>query len=533
MRRLATLSAAVLTLALATAAHAAAPAWRLDVFSDTTVAPNATHTFLVQVTNTGDAPADGTSDPITVSGTLPPGMTILAGPSPSRWSCPGLVPGAQTFSCQDALDALAPSGLSTFAVQARAGAGAAGTLTPSFAVTGGGVPGPPAAAASTVDPVTVAPAPPPFGIDAFDGTVAGDAAGTPFTQAGGHPYAATVSVDFDTLTDPAPLRGDAWPVEPVKDVLADLPPGLVGDPTGAEQCTAAQLASGGVLAKTECPPAAQVGTALVRLNGGGAANVLGPLPVFNMVPPPGVPARFGFNVAGTVVTLDGELRSGSDYGLSVRVRDIPQGLAIAGTTLTFWGVPADPAHTPERACPGERAPWQGGPPCTVGGTLKPFLRNPTSCTPPGVGLPVHVAVDSWVHPGAFRDATFVSHLPPGYPWGPADWGPEQGTTGCADVPFDPGLTAAPDSRAAGGPSGYSFALTLPQSDDPAAVGESDLRRAVVRLPAGVRVNPSAADGLEGCSAAQVGLSSAGDASCPDGSRVGSLTIENAAAGRAA
>ena len=119
-----------------------------------------------------------------------------------------------------------------------------------------------------------------------------------------------MSIDFNTLHDPGALKGRLWPVEPVKDVLADLPPGLVGDPTAAETCTAAQLVSGGVLARTQCPAAAQVGTALVRLNGDGASNALGPLPVFNIVPPPDVPARFGFNVAGTVVTLDGALRSG-------------------------------------------------------------------------------------------------------------------------------------------------------------------------------------------------------------------------------
>jgi hypothetical protein len=202
------------------------------------------------------------------------------------------------------------------------------------------------------------------------------------------------------------------------------------------------------------------------------------------VPPPDVPARFGFNVSGTVVTLDGELRSGGDYGLSVRVRDVPQGLTIAGTSLTFWGVPADPVHDPERACPGQLAPWAGGPACATGGALKAFLRLPTSCGPAGVGLPVDVAVDSWVHPGVFRSAAFVSHLLPGYPHPPGEWGPQQGVTGCAAVPFEPGLAVAPDSRVAGAPSGYGFTVTLPQSSDPAAVGESDLRRAVVMLPLG-------------------------------------------------
>jgi hypothetical protein len=511
---------------VASAAPAPAPAWRLDAISNTTAAPGALHTFYVQLTNTGGALASGAADPIVVGGTLPAGMTVVgsSGSDPqSGWDCSGVVPGAQAFACEDASGAVGASGFRVLTFQARIdAAAAAGTvLTASFTASGGG-----AAAVGTVDAVTLASSPPGFGVAAFDGTVMGDPSGTPYTQAGGHPYAASVSIDFDTLNDPAPLRGDLWPVEPVKDVLADLPPGLVGNPTGTEQCTAAQLANGNrVLAKTLCPAASQVGTALVRLNGDTARDVFGPLPVYDMVPPPDVPARFGFNVAGTIVTFDGELRSGGDYGLSVRVRDVPQGLAIAGTTLTFWGVPADLVHDPERACPGQSAPWAGGPSCSNGGASKAFLRNPTACGPsPDVGLPVGVSVDSWAHPGVFRRATFTSHLPPGYPFPPSDWGPQRGVTGCDAVPFDPGLVVAPDSAAAGAPSGYAFTLTLPQSDDPARVGESDLRRAVVRLPAGVRVNPSAADGLEGCSAAQVALSSSADAACPDGSRVGSVTV---------
>lgn len=524
MRRLAILCVALAVLALtAASAAAAAPAWRLDVLSNTTAAPGETLTYVVQIANVGDAATDAAASPIRFGGTLPDGLTILSGPV--GWDCSGLVVGARTFSCQTTSELVAPAAARTFTVDALVGTGAAGVLTSSFEVVGGDPGGDPASPSATaVDPTTITATPPGFGIDAFDGKVTADAAGTAFTQAAGHPYDATVAIDFNTVTNPAPLKGRLWPVEPVRDVLADLPPGLVGDPTGAETCTAAQLASDGILAKTLCPPASQVGTALVRLSAVGAKTVFGPLPVFNLEPPPDVPARFGFNVAGTVVTLDAELRSATDYGLSVRVRNISEGLAVAGTSLTFWGVPAASVHDPERACAGQEAPWTGGPSCSVGGALKAFLRVPTSCTAPGVGLPTTVRIDSWTHPGVFKEATFVSHLPEGYPFSVGDWGAPQGPEGCDAVPFDPGLTVVPGSSVAGAPSGYAFSMTLPQSDVPGSIGQSDLRRAVVRLPMGVRVNPSAADGLAGCSPAQVGLSSTADPTCPDGSRVGALEI---------
>lgn len=510
-------------------ASAAAPAWRLDVQADTVAAPGSTLTYVVQMTNVGDAAIAAGEHPLTFTATLPSGLTALGGLtapggplSNAGWDCSGVVAGASSLTCVNDRLALAPAGFVTLTLEVAVTGDATGVVTSEFALSGGGE-AVPAPAASTVEPTTIGTDPPAFGVSAFDGTVL-DAAGEPYRQAGGHPFAATVSLDFNTVTDPAPLKGRLWPVEPVKDILVDLPPGLVGDPTAAELCTADQLAAGGLQARTECPASAQVGVALVRVNAVNARTIYGPLPVFNMVPPPGVPARFGFNVAGTVVVLDGELRSGGDYGLSVRVRNVPQGLAVAGTTLTFWGVPADPRHDPERACPGQTAPWQGGPPCSTGGALRAFLRNPTSCTPEDVGLPVTVSLDSWVQPGVWQSARFVSHLPRGYPWAPADWGREAGTTGCGAVPFSPELTVRPDSGQAGAPSGYAFELTLPQPEDPDPVGQSDVRRAVVRLPEGVRVNPAAAAGLAGCAPSEVGLGSVADAACPDGSRVGSLRI---------
>jgi len=523
----ASLGLALLLALVAVVPAAAAPAWRLDVLSNTTAAPGGTHTFVVQITNVGDATMSLATDPVTLSAAFPGGLSALGEPlvgaGEPRWDCPGFAAGASSLSCQLAVGTIAPSEFRTFSLEAAVDAGAAGVLTSSFEIAGGA---PEIASATRVDPTRISATPPGFGVDAFDGEVV-DGDGEPYTQAGGHPDAASVSIDFNTVTNPAPLKGLLWPVEPVKNVLADLPPGLVGDPTGAERCTAAQLANtpSGILARALCPPDSQVGTALVRLNGLGLRTVFGPLPVFNMVPPPDVPARFGFNVAGSVVTLDGELRSASDYGLSVRVRNIPQGLAIAGTTLTFWGVPADPVHTPERACAGETAPWEGGPTCATGAARKAFLRVPTACTSPGVGLPVSVRLDSWVRPGAFEEASFVSHLPPGYPFAPAQWGPQQGPTGCEAVPFDPSLAVVPGSGAAGAPSGFAFEVSLPQTDEPAPIGQSDLRQAVVRLPLGVRVNPSAADGLRGCSPAEIGLDRLDEPSCPDGSRLGSLTIE--------
>jgi len=512
-------------------AAAAGPAWRLDVQADTTVAPGGTLTYVVQMTNVGDAPADSANHPLTFTAAFPSGVTALGGltapaipplPENAGWDCSSLVVGAQTLTCRNDVLTVPPgaSGFATLTLDAAVAPDAAGVVTSAFTLSGGDASEP---RAGTVEPTTVTSAPPSFGVDAFDGTVL-DAAGAPYRQAGGHPFAATVSLDFDTTTNPAPLKGRLWPVEPVKDVLVDLPPGLVGNPTAADTCTADELAAGELLAREECPSSAQVGVALVRVNAVNARSVLGPVPVFNMVPPPDVPARFGFNVSGTVVTLDGALRSNGDYGLSVRVRDVPQGLAIAGTTLTFWGTPADPVHDPERACAGDVAPWQGGRPCQSGGARKAFLRNPTSCTPEDVGLPVDVALDSWVHPGVFAHARFVSHLPNGYPWAPADWGRQAGTTGCAAVPFAPGLAVTPASRLAGVPSGFAFELTLPQSDRPEPIGQADVRRAVVTLPEGVRVNPAAADGLAGCSVSQVALRSLAEPTCPDGSRVGTVSI---------
>lgn len=510
---------------LCSAAAAASPAWRIDALSNTTAAPGGTLDYLVQVTNGGNADSDGGQ--LDLVATLPAGVTALSTANASAgasFSCTGpggsAVAGASVVTCAET-DVVPRQGFRTIRLTVAVDPTAAGSVTSSFQVSGGG-----AASTSTVDPTTITATPPGFGVDAFDGQVTAGPAGAPFTQAAAHPFAASTAIDLNTVTNPNPPFGPLWPVEPAKDVLVDLPAGFIAAPIVPDRCTAAQLANAqGAEPEPLCPPTSQVGTTLVRRNDLPGPVVLGPVPVFNMVPAPGELARFGFNVAGTVVTLDAQLRSGSDYGLTLHAADVPQALAVAGLSLTLWGVPPDVSHDAERVCAGQPNPWRGGPTCTSSAFRTAFLRNPTSCTAPGVGLPTTLKVDSWTHPGVFKSATFLSHLPPAHPSPPSQWGAQLGVTGCGRVPFDPSLTAAPASTAqAGQPVAFSLDVSLPQSDDPDSLGEADLRWVVMTLPEGVRVSPVGANGFAGCSPAQIGLHATAEPTCPDASKVGSATI---------
>jgi hypothetical protein len=512
-------------------ASAAQPTWHIESLSNTSVAPGGSLRYRIYAANVGDASTDGSE--IDLRATLPSGLTVVeAFASDGSFTCTagdGVSPvaGASSVLCVSPGGVvLAPggNGLVQLTVTVSVDPGAPSSVVSSFEVSGGG-----AATADTVDPTKVTADSLDFGFDAFDGQVTADVAGDPSTQAGGHPHAVSASFDFNTTTNSGPIIGDFWPVEPTKDVLVDLPPGFIGNPTGMPQCSAADLAH--MVAFTSeplCPATSQVGTAIVRVNTGSLnfVQVIGPVPVYNVVPPPDVPARFGMNIDGTVVTLDAEVRSGGDYGLSINSTNIPEGLAVGGTTLTFWGVPSDPSHDALRACPNQPPPFNGGPTCQSGAPPTAFLRNPTSCTASGVGLPTTAHIDSWANPGVFKDATFFSHLPPAYPSPPSDWGPRQGPTDCEKVPFDPKISAQPASPAqAGEPSGFNFDLSLPQSSDPNTIGEADLKKAVVTLPAGMHVSPSSADGLGACTPAQIALHSNADPTCPDTSKIGTVRID--------
>ena len=520
--------AMVVSMGPAASAAFADPAWRIDSLSNTTVAPGSVLDYVVEARNVGNAPTDGSTT--TVTATLPEGMTVISGdmfrspPTACTAANGGPLLGATSVTCTTDRVVVVQGQFGTLRLRLRVAVdgGAAGTLVSEFGVSGGGA----ASAASTVDPVEIG-GPRGFGIDAFDGSSDADAGGAPFTQAAGHPYSISTSIDFNTITNPAPALGDRWPVEAVKDVFVGLPPGLVGSPAGVAKCDLPDLANAaGNDPRPLCAPSSQVGTAMIHWKA--AQNVYGPFPVFNIVAPPGVPARFGFAIAGAMVVLDAQIRSGGDYGVTVASHNVSAAVAIAGTEVTFWGVPADASHDLERACPGQLAPGMEGPTCTSGAPQTAFLRNPTACTAPGVGLPVTLRMDSWQRPGVFEEASFVSHNPLGYPFPRSDWGAPQGPTGCSNVRFDPSISAQPTSTVADSPTGLNIDLSIPQEalSNPAAIAQADLRKAVVVLPEGLTVNPSSADGLAACSLAQIDLDGENtEPACPAASKFGSVTVD--------
>jgi hypothetical protein len=535
-RRASLFAALLLAFALAlciSASAAGAVVFDLVSMSKSAVSPGGSQTYLVEVINADRVNGVDGSE-VKFTATFPAGITpVSAFADNGSFNC-GVAAPMVTCTLVAPIY-FGPNGAQTIHITADVDPAAAGVLTTVFHIQGGGA----TAAADTVDPVRVSALETEFGIDAFDSTLL-DANRNLLTQAGAHPTLMTTSIDFNTDSDPNPVVGEPRTVEDVRDLTVDLPAGLVGSVAGLSTCTPLELAnaSGATNPQPLCPSASQVGVARVRSTG----IVLGPLAVYNMVPPPGVPARFGFTVSGTLVMLDAVLRhAGDEYRLGVRSADVLQGLSVIGSTVEFWGVPSDSSHDDQRGCPGELIPAGGGQTCKSNAPPRAFFRTPTSCT--GKGLPTSVAVDSWQDPGDFKSATSVSHDFPGYPYAPQDQGPEVSTTGCDAVPFDPSLSVDATTDRADSPTGLSVDLGLPADCwDPKASAEeveqaicqADLKKAEVTLPEGLTLNAAAAGGREGCSPEQIGLTSPvgqdsavfdeAAVSCPDGSKLGEVTI---------
>jgi uncharacterized repeat protein (TIGR01451 family) len=504
-----------------------APAWKITSLSVPTSFSASDipgkDEYFVTATNVGDAPSDGS--PITVSDTLPPGLVYdttggleelgveildrhyayLEGLEEEMFSCSEGPPVACT-----AKEAIPPGDSVILRVPFDV-AGASGSVVNSVSVSGGGAP-----SASVSETAGISSALPSFGFQRFEGDFL-DATGSAVSQAGSHPYQATFDFNLNTL--PAHSRlGRLAPAGNPKQLTVNLPAGLVVNPRAtATRCTETQLEndnnSGESLLTRGCPDSSAVGTIRVTLGlFGDAGTEL--LPLYNMVPPPGVPAEFAFDaLVGLYVHLYGGLRTGGDYGLSATGNDLLQYGSIVGVTATLWGYPSDPSHDRVRGrC--RRGPVAS---CPTPPVATPFLAMPSACSGP---LTSTVSTNSWQEPANFIEDSFATHDSNGEP---------VGVTGCGKLGFNPSLSVAPETQTAGVSTGLNVDLRLPQREtlEPESqelLAESNLKKAVVTLPAGVTVSPSVANGRGVCTPEEIALSSKEKPSCPDSSKVASAEV---------
>lgn len=332
----------------------------------------------------------------------------------------------------------------------------------------------------------------PFGVESFSvQTTAATPEGVNvpymFTQAAGHPEALTTSLRFSSEE----AGGQTLVGGDPKDVLIDLPPGVVANPEAAVRCP------GQV---EHCPTDSQVGVFVLRFVGGEHhLSVLGA--IVDMSPPPGQVAEFGLEVPflGRTLLSANLVRTEQGYSLAIVGRGLPipdlsglgseaPALHLVGMETTFWGVPAAAVHDPQRGLLCFEIEPASGWNCNGGGLSSgeegaPFLTMPGACT--GAEPTPVVWADSWEQPGRYARAQAT--LP--------------ALAYCDRLQFHPEISVRPESSGADAVAGMNVTVTVPQIESASAlVATPPLRAATITLPQGVSINPSAGDGLQACAA---------------------------------
>lgn len=93
------------------------------------------------------------------------------------------------------------------------------------------------------------------------------------------------------------------------------------------------------------------------------------------------------------------------------------------------------------------------------------------------------------------------------------------------LPFNANVLFSPVSAAADSPTGLDVTLSIEQNESPEGLASADLKDSTVTLPAGMSLDPSAANGLEACTEEEIGLHDEEQPKCPPGSAIGTVEID--------
>jgi hypothetical protein len=368
-----------------------------------------------------------------------------------------------------------------------------------------------------------------------------------FTQAGGHPpvgydqyivrhktiVLGVIEPLIEDPSDPLPFEDRVLKTERV-----DLPPGFTVSPEAAPKCSQEDfekvvVVEGKPLRIPACdkstvvgrdevwlvvntdnavpaPPPAPPGTFLPK------GFVLKPDPakgtlvdVYNLEPKPGEPARLGFVIAfSKVIELETEVAWESDFHESFAIHLPPPSIPFSTlkSRLLAYGQTGDGTH----------------------------VTLPTTCFDP----------NAWPHLYStwFRGDS-AGEPNPTFPSGSTPWEaklpPGAATTGCDNVPFDPGVQVDPGTNAVDSPSSATVTTTLPFDSareggevrvngkgETEGISQSQVRKGEITLPKGMGLNPSGAQGLVACTdqAFRKGVRNYNNA-CPNDSIIGTVEVD--------
>lgn len=377
-------------------------------------------------------------------------------------------------------------------------------------VSGGGAP-----PVELPQPIKISPEPVKFGIEQFSSQTE-EEGGEPATQAGGHPFQLVTTVQANSGPPSGAGSENRRVRQPalVRNLRFPLPPGLIGNAAAMPRCSMNDFFAHLELIANQCSSESAVGVV--------AATVIEPgtfgfmrvaLPVFNLPPGPGEPARLGFTVIGNPVVINTQVDTDHGYRIVGSVSNVTQVVDLLSSTLVLWGAPGDPEHDSARG-------WNCGFHLIEFGTCerspnlseRAFLRQPVACDGP---LVFQSEMEPWnVLTGSVFDTASFS---------------APGMSGCNRVPFDPRITAVPTSSSSGGSTGLDFRLDMPNAGllNKDAIAEGQAKTVEVTLPEGVTVNPSQANGLGACAPADYAretFDSPPGQGCPEASKIGRVNI---------
>jgi hypothetical protein len=363
-----------------------------------------------------------------------------------------------------------------------------------------------------------------------------------YTQAGGHPPIAFDQYIIRHKEEPSPfgilmpLEEDPSDVPPYKDRVlkterVDLPPGFTENPQSSPKCPQEdfrkEVAPGKFDPTKTCDPSTIVGrnetwlvvntaNAVETAPGSGVflpkGFVLTPDPakgtrvaLYNLVPNEGEPARLGFVIAGSrVIELEGGVAWESDFHeyFTIKLPAPSAPFSSLKSRLVAFGQSGDGTHITLPTTCFDQAEW-------------PHLYS------------------TW-----FRGESWGEENPT-FPEGSTAFEAKlPSPTGCDKVPFDPGVGINPGTDEVDSPSAATVTTTLPF--DPAKEGgevrvngkgetegisQSHVRKAEIRLPVGMGLNPAGAQGLVACTDDQFkkGVRTYTN-ECPEASKIGTVEV---------